>query len=116
MPQHLDCAGCLLQSLTAQCGQRPRPIHTDRFYAVGPNSPDYHPEYFAQRYPIAPAAQLDYSNQNVIDQVAADAAAYYDTYGPGASPFNVVPSDNFRWCTCNDCTTGPYAWTTNSSG
>ena len=85
----------------------------DRF---GPESGDYHPEYFAQGRTLNESTQLDYSNPDVIAQVAQDAADYYDTYGSDARPFNIVPMDNTFFCLGQDCTTGDYAWSANSSG
>ncbi len=67
-----------------------------------------HPDWFAQGYEGKPP-QMCYTNPEFIDQVVADARAYFDGKGvaPGATArgnvYGLVPMDNNRWCKCPRC-------------
>ncbi len=75
-----------------------------------------HHDWFAEGYPKGSRGaykgmppQMCYSNQGLVDQVVADADAYFS--GAGAKYraqaagryFAVVPMDNHRWCKCSAC-------------
>jgi uncharacterized protein DUF4838 len=66
------------------------------------------PEFFAQGYPGRPP-QMCFSNKPFVDQVIADARAYYDGKGvphraqAAGEYFALVPQDNGRWCKCAPC-------------
>ncbi|MFH0797736.1 MAG: DUF4838 domain-containing protein [Candidatus Omnitrophota bacterium] len=87
----------------------------DRFWRDGANKSKFfvekRPDYFAKGYEGAgEPPQLCYTNRGLIEQVAADARAYYD--GKGAeigltrqlpNMFEVEPMDNTQFCKCPEC-------------
>ena len=77
----------------------------DRFFKT-------HPEYFG-RGPdgsfswahIPNRAKLCVSNPGVLEQVVADAKAYYQSVAnPKASTFSIMPNDGQGFCLCPECT------------
>jgi uncharacterized delta-60 repeat protein len=88
----------------------------ERFYGEGATE-ERHDDWFNMINVPSDIFQVDFFNQDVIDQVAADAAAYYDTHGHDAHPFNVVPQDNRYWYSCDDYPElSQYWWADSTSG
>lgn len=88
--------------------------YQDRFLYPNPAAPDLfekkHEEYFAVgRTGNGDERQFCYSSQALINQVVADARAYFDGLGLKGKQiamgdyFAIVPLDNGRWCLCEKC-------------
>jgi uncharacterized protein DUF4838 len=86
----------------------------DRFQRENPENPDLfeeeRPDYFAQGREGEPGErQLCYTNPALVRQVAQDARDYFDGNGlegfqvAMGEYFAVIPLDNDRWCTCDNC-------------
>ncbi|MDP7348105.1 MAG: DUF4838 domain-containing protein [Phycisphaeraceae bacterium] len=67
---------------------------------------DTHPEYWGPRGPKK-ERMLCLSEPGMLQQVVADARAFYDGQRTGQHQsdrfFSVVPMDNETWCQCDDC-------------